>query len=465
MSTIKILPESVQNQIAAGEVVERPASVLKELLDNAVDSGADSIEVQINEAGTELISVTDNGCGIEEQDLMLSTQRHATSKITQIDDLESLVTMGFRGEALASIASVSRFRITTSTSDNQAACHLVLDGDYENPVIENRQHPKGTTVAVRDLFYNVPVRREFMKSDKIEMRQILDVLKKFVLVQPHLNVKLIVDGKEKWFQEGANTEEAFRHRLDKIMPEGFAQTSVYQSIEEEGLSIRGYFGPPALTRSQADNQYIFVNGRPIKDNKLSYSCKRAYQDLIFGQRHSLYIVWIDIHPRDVDVNIHPRKSEVRFKDAKRVQSLLYRVCNRAVSAKPEVRVPMSSASLNSPLEGLRTVQTSSVPVQNINTAPPASEQVKAVVQNLMAQKQNSMAMTPPSAPTPMQKPQTVAMQAPKAPVQQSAAVQTQSTIGYAIGQLAGIYILAQNEKGLVVVDMHAAHERILLEKY
>ena len=444
MSDIQLLPLSVQNQIAAGEVVERPASVLKELLDNAIDAQSSHIDIEITSGGATLIRVTDNGKGIEKDQLHLATLRHATSKINKITDLDQLESMGFRGEALASVASVSRFRLQSRTAASQFGVELSLDGKEEQPEIKSMNHPVGTTVIVRDLFFNVPVRREFLKSEKMEMRQINDMIRRFVLVHAKTGFSLTQDGKKRWSLEPAHDDKAYRQRLGQFMPEYFHELAQYHEVQDQWLTIKGYCAPPDLTRSQADFQFLFINQRPIKDQKLSYAVKRAYQDLIFGQRHSMYCVWIDMPPHEVDVNVHPRKSEVRFKDPGFIHTALYRFINATLSQKTAPKLSIASPALNNQSK-----------VVSVTTS---HEQIAGRLPNHLGhQSQSFRPQSPFKAPTVNQ------ISLPK--VDSVASEEINHALGYAIGQLQGVYVLAQNDQGLVVVDMHAAHERILLEKY
>tara|TARA_Y200000002_G_scaffold374379_2_gene375031 strand:- start:3169 stop:4965 length:1797 start_codon:yes stop_codon:yes gene_type:complete len=445
--TIHLLPESVQNQIAAGEVVERPSSVLKELLDNAQDAGASHIEIEILSGGTELIRVTDNGAGIPADELPLATRRHATSKIKTISDIETVVTMGFRGEALASIASVSRFMIQSATDEKQIGSELVLNGSDQDPELNECRHQRGTSVFVRDLFFNIPVRREFLKSEKAELRQAIDVIKKFIIVNPKICVTYIQEGKKRWTADAAVDEASFRERMKQFMPEHFNDLAIYHEYKEDDCCIRGYLAPAELTRSQGDYQFIFVNTRPIRDPKLAFTVKRAYQDIIYGQRHSMYIVWIDLNPRHVDVNIHPRKSEVRFKSQTAVHQALYRFANQALSQKPAARIAISS---NTPVNaGFNLSPTTESVVDKLEMTPA----IKTAFQSF-----------PSSAAKPSVIPVASEVKV-EVPTKHEEPEAQEQPLGFAIGQLLGIYILSQTKDGLIVVDMHAAHERILLEKY
>ncbi len=450
MSEIKLLSHAVQNQIAAGEVVERPSSVLKELLDNACDAGADHVEIEISASGTELIRVTDNGSGIAKNQLPLATLRHATSKIGDIKDLEVVTSMGFRGEALASIASVSRFRLQTACVDDEIGCELALDGQEKDPTITDMRHPVGTSVIVRDLFFNIPVRREFLKSDKIELKQINDVVRRFALIYPQIALTYIQDSKTRWQIPQATDEDSFRSRLQKFMPEHFSDLALCHQVMDGDVKLRGYFAPPELSRSQADYQFLFVNNRPIKDAKLAFAIKRAYQELIFGARHSMYVLWVEMPPQMVDVNIHPRKSEVRFKNPGMVHSALFRFASHLLSQKPKEKLSISSPAL-----GSKSAPVSQVSVQQVLSKLPQVATPIAPPKPTYIQPQASQVVaTPQPAPDPV-----------AVAVDESVSEQIAPILGYAIGQLQGIYVLAQNEQGLVVVDMHAAHERILLEKY
>lgn len=442
MNPIQILPLSVQNQIAAGEVVERPASVLKELLDNAVDACATQIDIEIASGGTALIRVTDNGQGIAKEQLPLAIMRHATSKITKISDLDQLESMGFRGEALASIASVSRFRLQSKTSATNLGAELSLDGREDAAEMKNINHPTGTSVIVRDLFFNVPVRREFLKSEKMELRQINDMIRRFVLIHATIGFSLTLDGRKKWDLAPAHNDMEYRLRLQKFMPDHFDELSQYHETQDQWVKIRGYCAPPDISRAQADFQFLFVNNRPIRDQKLAYAVRRAYQDLMFGQRHGIYCIWIDLPPSEVDVNVHPRKSEVRFKHPELIYTALYRFSNRAVNQPIAPKLSIATPALRNQSQVIQ----------------PSSDQI---AQKLTLDSFQSAPFLAKPKVNPMYQSSFVHTEVPKAVAQMPEV----GILGYAIGQLQGIYVLAQNEQGLVVVDMHAAHERILLERY
>lgn len=424
------LDQRLSNQIAAGEVVERPASVVKELIENALDAGATSIETDIDAGGSRLIRIRDNGCGVEAEDLPLALARHATSKISALADLNAIETLGFRGEALASIASVSRLTLTSNTEDLKTEGWCVeASGVDMNPTLRPAPHPRGTTVEVRDLFYNTPARRKFLRTERTELLRIEEVLRKMSLSHAAVSFTLTHNGKT-YRQYGGDESR----RIAAIFGQAFLDNAVYFAEQRAGMELRGWIGLPTYSRSQADQQFFFVNGRVIKDKVVTHAVRQAYADVLFHGRHPVYSIYLSINPALVDVNVHPTKHEVRFRDSRDVHDFIFRTLHRVIADLRPEDAPAPAAS--SPLgpEGMAPVQ-----APMAFGRPAASHQF---VGERAAVYQEMFSRDPQPLPD---------------------VDETMPPLGYALAQLHGVYILAENSNGLVLVDMHAAHERITYE--
>ena len=452
---IRPLPEVLINQIAAGEVIERPASVVKELVENALDAGASRIEVDIEEGGARLIRVRDDGGGIPAEELPVALQRHATSKIAALDDLESVLTMGFRGEALPSIASVSHFHITSRCSDSGHASSLAVDGGRLGAV-QPAQHPPGTSIEVRDLFYNVPARRRFLRAERTEFGHIDDLLRTLSLAHGERRFILQHNGKRVRDYRAAASEEARAKRLQEALGEGFSGQCLALAHEGAGLRLHGWLGLPTASRSQADQQYFFVNGRPVRDRVVAHAVKQAYADVLFHGRHPAYVLFLELDPRRVDVNVHPAKSEVRFRDGRLVHDFLFRTLHEALAetragqaASAPASMPAAGSANWASANGHATAST--------GYAPPQQGGLGLPVQESLAQYRS---LYSPSAGAPT----LAGSAAPMAPGLPPSEPGDAPPLGFALAQLAGVYILAENAQGLVLVDMHAAHERISYER-
>ena len=346
MPRIMQLNPRLSNQIAAGEVVERPASVIKELLENSLDANSTRIDIDLEAGGTKLIRVRDNGAGIHQQDLTLALSRHATSKICQAEDLEAISTLGFRGEALASMASVSRLTLTSNASDDKASGWRVsVAGQDMQASVVPAPHPRGTTVEVKDLFFNTPARRKFLRTDKTELQRIEDVLRKLSLSHLQVAIYLNHNGKLlRHFAPAADDADVTR-RLAAVFGQGFIENAIYleQAFPAEqggiGLQLRGWVGLPTYSRSQADQQYFYVNNRMIRDKLVTHAIKQAYQDVLFHGRQPVYALFLSLDPRLVDVNVHPTKHEVRFRNGRDVHSFLFSAIHRALAdVRPQAGV-------------------------------------------------------------------------------------------------------------------------------
>jgi len=434
---IQQLSDVVSNQIAAGEVVERPASLVKELVENALDAGALSIEVRTESGGVKRVRVRDDGSGMHPDDLRLAVSRHATSKIVTADDLDGVQSLGFRGEALASMASVARLSITSCQAGQDRGQRLEIDGGRET-AFRPAAHPVGTTVEISDLFYNTPARRKFLKAERTEQAHIDRVIRSVSLARFDVDLELDQGaGRGRLSLPGGSAQT----RLARVLSDEFVNRSIAVDESGPGLRLSGWVGLPTLSRSQTDQQYFFVNGRIVRDKLVAHAIRQAYRDVLFHGRHPVFVLYLELPATAVDVNVHPTKHEVRFRDARNVHDFIFGKLNRALRDVRLDQVPPPA----SPVAG--TGSRASSPLQ------PAPLQPALMLHNAsMAREDQSLYSTFHAAIS----------AAPQAPDSQ-----TESEVpplGYAIAQLYGIYVLAQNAEGLVVVDMHAAHERITYEK-
>ena len=432
---IQCLPEVLINQIAAGEVVERPFSVVKELVENALDAGSSKVDIELEEGGIRLIRIRDNGSGISAGDLPIAVQRHATSKISSLDDLECVATLGFRGEALPSIASVSRFTIRSRTPDQAHGAKLSIDGGKVGEV-QPDAHPEGSSIEVRDLFYNVPARRKFLKTERTELAHAEEWLRSLALAKPSVELSIRHNGKELKRYKPVSSPKARIERVSQVLGADFAAQCLAVDLEHNGMRLSGWIGLPTASRSSADQQYFFVNGRAVRDKTVAHAVKQAYADVLFHGRYPAYVLFMELDPRRVDVNVHPAKHEVRFRDGRSVHDFIYRSLHGAMS---ETRAGAVEA---------RAALSQSFPVDSAWPMPYAAASQSAMslpVLESMAHYQTLYGATAPNAPM---------HDAPPA----------EQPLGYALAQLHGVFILAENASGLVMVDMHAAHERITYEQ-
>jgi len=437
---IRLLPENLINQIAAGEVVERPSSVVKELVENALDAGARRIDIELQEGGIRLIRIRDDGAGLAADDIALAVSRHATSKIASLDDLEQVSTLGFRGEALPSIASVSRFSITSKLPDASHGARLEIEGGKLGAV-QPHAHPTGTTIEVRDLFYNVPARRKFLRAERTELGHVEEWLRSLALARPDVELRISHNGKQgKHYRPVANEAERLK-RVSEALGEEFVANCLRLDHAAAGLSLHGWVGLPTASRSSADQQYFYVNGRAVKDRVVAHAVRQAYSDVLFHGRHPAFVLFLELDSRRVDVNVHPAKHEVRFRDGRLVHEFVYRTLHESLSST-RAGAAAATALGNSPeAEALRTP----------GWSPTVQSAMNLPVRELMAsysmlygdQASGNAAPTDglPGAGDSMAPP-----------------------LGFALAQLHGIFILAENDQGLVLVDMHAAHERITYER-
>jgi DNA mismatch repair protein MutL len=437
--SIKPLPPQLINQIAAGEVIERPASAVKELVENSLDAGASFVTIEIEEGGARLIRVSDDGDGIIKEELALALSRHATSKIASLNDLEAVMSFGFRGEALPSMSSVSRFAITSRVVENPAAWCMKTDGTETDMQVAPAAHPVGTTVELREIFYNTPARRKFLKTDKTEFGHIETVVKRMALSRFDVgfclkhNQRVVID------TTPAIEFEDKAQRVGMLCGKDFVENSISLDVENGELALQGWVGLPTFSRSQTDMQFFYVNGRLIRDKLINHAVRMAYQDVLFHGRHPVYVLYLTIDPRLVDVNAHPAKLEVRFRESRAVHDFVYRRIKQVLTdARPDDYIPQA-------------------PYQT----PPGS----AASSSYQDMQQSSMPMSV-AEPTQQYFTHTDTGSARDAYVPNNDGPERSDvpTMGYAIAHLHNTYILAESQKGLVLVDTHAAHERIVYEK-
>ncbi len=434
MTAIRILPDLLINQIAAGEVVERPAAALKELLENSLDAGATEISVHLAAGGTKLIRVSDNGSGIPREELVLAVARHATSKIATLDDLERIRSLGFRGEALASIAAVSALKLSSRTRDAKHAWSV----DVENGRIAEPQpaaHEAGTSIESQELFFNTPARRKFLRSEATEYAHCDEVFRRVALTRPDIAFRLQHNARVQW-QLKAQDRAA---RIGAILGEDFSKAAITVNENAGGIALSGLCALPTAAGGARDAQYFFVNGRFVRDKVLAHALRQAFQDVLHHDRYPSYVLFLDIDPARVDVNVHPTKSEVRFRDSQAVHQFVFHALSRALAGtagRATASEPVSFATLQPARDGF-------VPTQH--RMPLGVAQPGNVYQTLFGNAPSAQSMLAETVAAPLQ-----SGEAPP--------------LGFALAQLSGVYILAQNQHGLVIVDMHAAHERIVYEK-
>ncbi|MDG1851564.1 MAG: DNA mismatch repair endonuclease MutL, partial [Gammaproteobacteria bacterium] len=329
---IHLLSQRLSNQIAAGEVVERPASVVKELLENSLDAGADRIDIELEKGGIKLIRIRDNGLGVEKEDLPLALNRHATSKIEQLDDLECVSSLGFRGEALASISSVSRLQMISRTPEASEAWKVESEGRNMDAKVSPAAHPPGTNVEVRDLFFNTPARRKFMRTEQTEYKRIDEMIKRLALSRFDVGFNVQHNQRVVHRFERAGNDAEIKRRVSQITGPAFMDNSVTIDMESSGLRLSGWVSLPTFSRSQADLQYFYVNGRAIRDKLVSHAIKQAYRDVLYHGRHPAFVLYLEVNPALVDVNVHPTKHEVRFRDNRLVHDFLFSALHRSLAA-------------------------------------------------------------------------------------------------------------------------------------
>ena len=441
---VQRLSAFVADQIAAGEVVERPSSIVKELVENSLDAHATNIEVRSAAGGVESLWVRDNGIGIHKDDLALAVERHATSKIVQARDLLGIYSLGFRGEALASVASVSRFKISSAQPRVDAGWYLETHGGEaigNGPIAHNQ----GTSVEVWDLFFNTPARRKFLKSERVENQQIDLVMRRLSLAHMEVGFSLVQSRGDQPAKSAAGKESQRLNlaagdpegRLAQVLSPGFVEQSLFIDESTQDYRLFGWVGLPQHNRRYMDEQFFYVNGRSIRDKLVGHAIRQAYSDVMFHGRHSVYVLFLELAPDFVDVNVHPTKHEVRFRDARKVHDFIFGSLNRALRAiRPAAQDSETPRNETSPMIPSQAALGFGAARSGSNSELPGGF-AQAIQHNTVTD---------------------------AAPEWQVAAEPAEHPLGYAIAQLHGIYVIAQNAEGLVIVDMHAAHERIVYEK-
>ncbi len=472
---IRPLPDILINQIAAGEVVERPASVVKELVENAIDAGASRVDIDLEEGGVRLIRIRDNGSGIAPEQLPLAVSRHATSKIADLDDLESVATLGFRGEALPSIASVSRFTLSSRRAHDEHGSALQIEGGKIGEVTP-RAHAPGTTVEVRELFYNVPARRKFLRAERTELGHIEEWLRSLALARPDVELRVSHNGKaSRRYKPGDLYSDT---RLAETLGEDFANQAVRVDHSGAGLRLHGWIAQPHYSRASADQQYLYVNGRSVRDRSVAHAVKMAYGDVLYHGRQPAYVLFLELDPTRVDVNVHPAKHEVRFRDSRLVHDFVYRTLKDALA---DTRAGMSAQEIGA--GAVHPVDAAAAPIASsagasgfglVRGPAPGAGSGGGGGGFSGWRPQQPLGLQVADAPAAY-----AALYAAPSGAERGAALPPMPTenglpvtsadagvppLGYAIAQLHGIYILAENAEGLIVVDMHAAHERIGYER-
>lgn len=485
-SRIHLLSPRLANQIAAGEVVERPANIVKELVENSLDAGADRIEIDAEQGGVKLLRIRDNGHGIAKDDLALALSRHATSKIITLDDLEAVGSLGFRGEALASISSVTRLTLTSREQNAEEAWQVTAEGRDMVASVSPAAHPTGTTIEVRDLFFNTPARRKFLRTEKTEFSHLEETVKRLALSRYDVGFTLRHNGKVIHALRPASRPIDREKRVASLLNPTFMDSSVHIEREAAGLNLQGWVGLPTFSRSQGDMQYFFVNGRVVRDKLVVHAIKQAYRDVLYHGRHPAFVLYLWLDPKLVDVNVHPTKHEVRFRDGRLVHDFLFRTLHKALAdVRPDAQLPPGGrleeagqqsqglSQQSAPATGVEAGEFSEQTRLNWQAAPSQAGMVSPSGYQAAYSSGNAAqnTVTQSAVAEQLQAYQTLSQPLEGAqpfPVAAQALPETDNEdvppLGFAIAQLHGIYILAQNAQGMVVVDMHAAHERITYER-
>ncbi|THB68496.1 MAG: DNA mismatch repair endonuclease MutL [Gammaproteobacteria bacterium] len=459
MGRITPLDRKLINQIAAGEVVDRPSSVLKEILENSIDAGSTEIDIEIEAGGKRLIKVRDNGHGIYKEDLALALTRHATSKIRTLDDLERVISLGFRGEALPSICSVSRMKVTSCEQSCETGWQIIGDGSDDSFDITPAPHPVGTTIEVRDLFFNVPARKKFLKTDKTEFNHLRDMINRIALANFGVEISLKHNQQSMVRFRIAKDKKEEDSRIAAVCGGAFVDSSIMVDYSASEMRLYGWVARPVFSRSQADMQYFFVNGRMVRDKLVTHAIRQAYSDVLYSGRHPAYVLYLEMNPQLVDVNAHPTKQEVRFREGRFVHGFIYKALHNAIASEKvggdEVSVPVRCESVMSVLrQESQSAEPSQVALQLGGASyrsggckkdsyrfSPASVGEQAELYGRLVRKEESENV-----------------------VDSQSEEEMDNRLGFALAQIQGVYILSQVEDGVILVDMHAAHERIVYEK-
>ncbi|MBB4809623.1 DNA mismatch repair protein MutL [Acinetobacter johnsonii] len=482
---IHTLNPALANQIAAGEVIERPASVVKELLENSIDAGATELIIRVEQGGSTLIEIMDNGRGIHAEDLPLAVMRHATSKIQTAEDLHAIVSLGFRGEALASIAAVSRLTLTSSQADDGIGYQVEVNGTaFDHQEIQAVAAPKGTHIRVQDLFFNVPARRKFLKKPGTEFGHIEEIVRRLALT--HFDIRFVLEHNQsiKLNLPIADSGELRFQRVQQLLGRAFTENAYWMDADSINMRLTGWLGHPSDARAQADLQYVYVNGRIVKDKTISHALRMAYDGILHGHQHAGYLLFLEVDPENIDVNVHPTKHEIRFLNQREVHEFVRHYAKETLSQFQTATADLSDAMKIAENQALMSVQPRyQEPLQLHRRVEPeqASEQAPSDVLTDFSSNQ-PQGVHYSAQPSRYQGSQQLnnALKSYLAPLRDtsSAVDQAQSLadftvqspkvdehpLGIAIAQLHGIYVLAQNTEGLIIVDMHAAHERILLQQ-
>lgn len=456
---IQILSSLLANQIAAGEVVEKPASVVKELMENSLDAGAGQIQIDIKQGGHELIRVRDDGKGIVKDDLALALARHATSKITQLADLEAVASLGFRGEALASISAVSRLKITSRHYQSESAWSIDSD-QFAEPLPAS--HPIGTSIEVHDLFYNTPARRKFLRQPKNEFDSIEEVIHKLALSRFDVGLRLTHNQRQIFLANPAHSAVQIEQRLESILGAAFMEHAISMEFGAEELKLQGWLALPHFNRSQADLQYCYLNGRYVRDKLLSHAVRQAFEDVLFHGRYPAYVLYLTCPPQRVDVNVHPTKHEVRFRDSRHVHQFIVHAVREALEkfrpAAPRDPMPLTPVSANDTAFTPVPPLTSSYRDTGLSAGPGLIAKSNVTQQEILTLRVQE---TPPAYSH--DEKSALSQSVPPIAENDNASPISVTGLGSALAQLRNTYILAQNSAGLVIVDIHAAHERMTYE--
>lgn len=450
--SIRALPSHLVNQIAAGEVVERPASVLKELLENAIDAGSQRIQINLQAGGLQRVEVIDNGCGISKPELALALTRHATSKIAALDDLEALGSLGFRGEALPSIAAVAQLQLASRTAQDEHGWLLELTPGEAMPEVRPQPMPQGTRVTVDNLFHQIPARRRFLRTERTEFGHLDTLAKRLALSVPERDIRLSHNGKEIWHAPAAHDQAGQELRIARLLGQEFIDNALRLDYQAQGIQLSGWLARPAFSRAQGDLQHTYINGRYIRDRLLISAMKAAYSDVLHYSRQPAYLIFLQMDPRSVDVNVHPTKQEVRFRESRQVFDFLRRSVQQAIAqplAGAHDEIPGSENGPSTPDSSPSASYSAA-----LHTAPSLPLADAGVGVRLHGDSARALYGLEPQAR---------AYVAPEQIALDDDAVARTPPLGFALAQIHGVYILAQTDKGAVLVDMHAAHERIVLE--
>ena len=490
MKPIRLLDNRLANQIAAGEVVERPASVVKELLENSLDAGAKRLIVEIESGGVKLIRIRDDGHGIPKEQLPLALSRHATSKISELEDLEGVSTLGFRGEALASISSVSRLTLSSCSEGQESGWQVLVEGRDMEAHLTPAPHPIGTTIEVKDLFFNTPARRKFLRTEKTEFSHLEEVVNRLALSRFDVGFSLRHNQRSIHQLRPAQTQAEKDRRVASLCGPKFIENAVIIDVEASGLKLTGWVGLPTFSRASADLQYFFVNGRVIRDKLVAHAVRQAYRDVLYHGRHPTFVLYLELDPALVDVNVHPTKHEVRFRDGRTVHNFLFSTLNRALGeVRPDDQLPptgltspareMATGVAGGEFKGQENISLMAAPKpqgssdnfsgsgfnssRNYSAAEaPEPGQVKRQIQaysELYLSSADNVAETPAMAVN-----DALVATNPASALPETDSNALTPPMGFAVAQLKGVYILAENEQGMILVDMHAAHERITYER-